>query len=81
MNVFKDRKAESNKPFVSLYRGWRFRRVNRANHVMDAASQQIVFVSKMHIKRRTAHIGAIENLLDDDCVVGLFANQGTEGLM
>jgi hypothetical protein len=51
LNMFEDSMAESNNPFVALSRGWRFRLLNRAKHVMDATNEQLVLVAKMHIKR------------------------------
>ena len=50
MNVLEDRKAEPDNSFVPFSRGWKFRRVNRAKHVMYAADKQLVFVAEVRVK-------------------------------
>jgi hypothetical protein len=50
MDMFEYGKAEPDNSFVLFTGGWKFRRVNRAKHVMYAANKQIVFVTEVHIK-------------------------------
>jgi len=73
--VLENRKAERRQPLVTRCRGRQSRRVNRAKHVMDATDQQFVFVPEMHVKSRSANVGAIQNLFHRDGVIVLFANQ------
>src|SRR6516164_6042783 len=74
INVFEDRKAEPDNALPWFSGRTRFhRRMNRSEHVMDAADEQLILVAKMHVEGRAAHIGAIQNLLHDDLVVWLLA--------
>ena len=72
--MFEDREAEPKNPIqtppTSPRRGW-----NRSQHVMYAGDKQVIFVAKMRVKRGSADIRAIEDLLHDDGVVGLFSDQ------
>jgi hypothetical protein len=78
MNMFEERKAETNNPVASFPRGCHWRRMNGTKHVPDAAHKQLVLVAKMHIKGGTANVGAIQDLLYRDFVVRLFLDQAAK---
>jgi len=42
---------------------------------MYAADEQIIFVTKMCVEGRSAHIRAVENLLHDDRVIRFLSDQ------
>jgi len=81
MNMFKERKAETNYPLMPFPRGCQRRRMNGPEHVVDAARKQFVLVSKMHIEGGTANVGSIQNLLYRDFVVWLFLDQAAQRVM
>ena len=82
MDVFEDRKAETDEALEWFSRRLRFRRrMNRSEHVMDAAGEQLVLVAKMHVESRAAYVGAIQNVLHDYLVVRLFTNERAESLV
>jgi hypothetical protein len=78
--VLENGQAEPNEPFVPLRGGWQLRRLNRVEHVMDAADKQFVLIAKMRVKGRSAYVGAIQNFSYGDAIVGLLANQGVQSL-
>src|ERR1700750_981335 len=42
---------------------------------MEGADQKLVLITKVHIESGPPHVGAVENLLDDDGVVVSLVNQ------
>jgi hypothetical protein len=64
IDVFQERKAERDHPFGGAA-GARLT-PNRPQDLMNAALEQIVFIAKMRIERRPAHVRAVEDLLNGD---------------
>jgi hypothetical protein len=81
MNVLKDGKTEPDGLFVPLGGGWRSARLNRAKHVMDTTDKQLVLIMEMHVEGRSADIGAIEDFLHGNTIIGLLANEEGKSLM
>ena len=47
----------------------------RVKHIMDATLEQIVLIAKVHVKRRLADVGTIEDLLHGDRRIRLLARE------
>ncbi len=77
VNVFENRKAERENLFGSAART--APTVNRAQHFVNAALEEIVLVAEMRVEGRPSDIGAIENLFHRDRVVRLFAREADPG--
>src|SRR5262245_53921019 len=55
-------------------------RPRRAQDLVNAAEQQIVLVAEMGVESRAPDVGAVQDLLDRDVVVGLLVQQRRERL-
>ena len=81
INMLEDGKAEPDDPVGALGRGRGAFRSQRAEHVMYSTDEQFVLIAEVCVKGRSADIGAIQDLLYGDRVIGFFANQADEGLV
>jgi hypothetical protein len=82
MNMLENRKTESNDALVWIARKLHiYGRMNCTEHIVDTAEEQLILVAKVHVESGAAYVGAIKNLLHDNFVVRLFADERSEGLV
>src|SRR5215469_5437491 len=75
IEVLKDGQAKPEKSFAVVVAGLWVGRWHRSEYVMEGADQKLVLIAKVHIKRRSADIGAVQDLLDRDGVIIPLVNQ------
>ena len=80
-NVLKNMKTEAGDPLISGVGRRVPRSIDRPEQLMNRAGEQVIFSAKMHVEGRTAHIGAIQDLLYCNLLVSLFASERSQRLM
>jgi hypothetical protein len=74
IEIFENWSAEPNNVLVRLSCRRLPSRISPMKNVMYTVYEQIVFVTKVSVKRGLADVGAVENLFDRDSVIVLFVN-------